>query len=90
MAFESAQLQDADLRQVNLRGTWLQQAIRRCQVSSLASFRIFMKATRYLYCCAHSPHGNSLAVSPDNGIIKLYLTSTRELTQTLTGHDGII
>ena len=90
--FESAQLQDADLRQVNLRGTWLQQAdLSNSQMSGVEFGELpYFHENDGIYCCVYSPDGNSLAFSLDNGIIKVYSTSTRELIQTLTGHDGII
>jgi len=88
--FESAQLQAADLRQVSLRGTWLQQAdLSSAQMSGAQFGELpYHLEDRKILCCSYSPDGNSLVVSLGNGIIKLYSTSTWELTRTLAGHDG--
>jgi hypothetical protein len=75
--FESAQLQDADLRQVNLRGTWLQLAdLSRAQMSGVQFGEFpYLAVGNPIWCCVYSPDGNSLTVSLDNGEIRVYSTS---------------
>ena len=100
--FESAQLQDADLRQVNLRGSWLCQAdlsgaqMRGIQFGELP----YLKEASEVSSCAYSPDGKSLAlglsIKPSkrdpltNGIISLYSTSSWEKVRTLDCHKNAI
>jgi WD40 repeat protein len=90
--FESAQLQDADLRQVNLRGTWLRQAdLSGSQMAAVQFGELpYLKEEHTIWSCAYSPDGSSLALSLNSGQIKVYSTSSWELARTLTGHYGKI
>jgi len=87
-AFDSALLQDADLRKVNLRGVWMRQAdLSRAQMTGVQFGELpYLTENDEVYSCAYSPDEKSLAVSLDNGDINVYLTSSWEITRTLSGH----
>jgi WD40 repeat protein len=83
--FDSTLLQDADLRKVNFRGTWLRQTdMSRAQMTG-AQFGELPSLTedRMVYSCAYSPDGGFLAVGLENGV-KVYATATWERTWTST------
>ncbi|KAF9349625.1 hypothetical protein BGX34_001685 [Mortierella sp. NVP85] len=62
--FELAQLQDADLRQVNLRGAWLSQAdLSRAQMRGIQFGELpYLQEVCKVSSCAYSPDGKSLAL----------------------------
>ncbi|KAF9364193.1 WD_REPEATS_REGION domain-containing protein [Mortierella sp. NVP85] len=90
--FDSAQLQEADLGNVNLCGAWLRQAdLTKAQMSG-AQFGDLPSLIHdsMVLSCAYSPDGTSLAVSLEDGDINVYSTSNWEKVQTLKGHDGSV
>jgi len=86
--FDSAKLQDADLRQVNLRGVWMRQAdLSRAQMGGVQFGELpFLKAADEIWSCAYSPDGRFLALGFYFHDIKIYSTSSWEDVQTLSGH----
>jgi len=83
--FEAAQLQDADLRQVNFRSAWLFRAdLSGAQMAAVQFGELpFLMAEDGVLSCAYSPDGKSLALGLENGGIKMYSTSSWEPIQTL-------
>ncbi|KAK3807580.1 MAG: hypothetical protein J3Q66DRAFT_444697 [Benniella sp.] len=87
-AFDSSQLQGADLRRVNLRGTLLRGAdLSGAQMSGVQFGELpFLKEDYEVWSCGFSPDSKSFAVGLSNGDIRLYSTSTWEQVRTLSGH----
>ena len=90
--FDSAQLQDADLRRVNFRGTWLRQTdMSKAQLTGAQFGELpFLTEDSEDSSCGYSPRGNSFAVGLDNGDINIYMTSNWERIRVLSGHTGKI
>ncbi|KAF9347490.1 hypothetical protein BGX34_003104, partial [Mortierella sp. NVP85] len=90
--FDSANLQDADLRKVHLQGTWLRQAdLSRAQMTGVQFGELpFLTEEVDVLSCAYSPDGKSLAVSLENGNVSMYSTSTWEKVRTLSDHEGLV
>ncbi|KAG0003353.1 hypothetical protein BGZ65_001795, partial [Modicella reniformis] len=86
--FDSAQLQDADLREVNLRGVWMRCTdLRRSQMTGVQFGELpFLAEEDTVSTCAYSPNGKFIAVGLANGDIHEYATSTWERIRTLSGH----
>ncbi|MCX8566900.1 MAG: WD40 repeat [Glomeribacter sp. 1016415] len=86
--FDSAQLQGADLSQVNLRNSWLRHAD--LSAAKMAGVRFgewaYLQENSEVYSCAYSPDGKNCAVGLWNGTISIYSTSNWEKTYTLRGH----
>ena len=86
--FDSANMQDADLRKVNFRGAWLRRTdLSRAQVAN-AQFgeSPFHSEDSKVRSCAYSPDGNYFAVGLDTGCVHIYTASNWERTQILSGH----
>jgi len=90
--FDSACLQDTDLRKVNFRGTWLRQAdMSRAEMKGAQFGELPFLAEGYLVrSCAFSPDGKSLAVGLENGDISVYTTSSWERIRKWNGHSNFI
>jgi len=90
--FDSAHLQDADLRKVNFRGSWLRQTdLSGAQMTGARFGELpFLTEDSVVRSCAFSPDGQSLAVGLENGDISVYTTSNWERIRTWTGHTGLI
>jgi len=90
-AFDSAQLQDADLRKVNLRGVWMRQAdLSRAQMTGVQFGELpFLTEDDEAKSCAYSPDGKLFAVGLENGDVSVYTTWNWERTLTLS-HGGEI
>ncbi|KAF9360933.1 hypothetical protein BGX34_007411 [Mortierella sp. NVP85] len=88
--FDSARLQNTDLRKVNFRGTWLRQTdMSRAQMTGAQFGELpFLTEDSQVRSCAFSPDGKSLAVGLENGDISIYTTSDWEKIGTLIGHTG--
>ena len=86
--FDSAQLQEADLRKVNLRGVWLRETnLSRSRVKGVQFGELpFLTLESQVHSCAYSPDGNTIAVSLASGDINVYTISNWELIRTLSGH----
>jgi len=86
--FESAQLENADMRQVNLRGAWLRRAdLSGARMAAVQFGELpFLEEGTGVFSCAYSPDGKSLALSLSSGDIKVYSTISWEHVRTLTGH----
>ncbi|KAK3816653.1 MAG: hypothetical protein J3Q66DRAFT_441040 [Benniella sp.] len=86
--FHSAQLQGADLRQVDLRGTWLQMA--NLDNTKMAGVQFgelpFLKHDSEVGMCVYSPDGETIAVRFNNGELTVYSTSNWESLWTSEGH----
>ncbi|KAK3823441.1 MAG: WD40-repeat-containing domain protein [Benniella sp.] len=81
--FDSAQLQDADLRRANLRGVWMRQTdLSRAQMTELP----FLKEDGGVQSCAYSADGMAFVVGLQSGDINLYATSNWERIRTLYGY----
>jgi len=85
--FDSAQMQDADLRKVNLRGVWMRQAdLSGAQMASTQFGELpFLTDVGYVRSCAYSPDGKSFVTGYSNGNVDVYATSNWEKVRTLSG-----
>ncbi|KAK3810199.1 MAG: hypothetical protein J3Q66DRAFT_443735 [Benniella sp.] len=85
-AFDSAQLQGADLRKVNLRGIWMRQTdLSRAQMTGVQFGELpYLEEASEVKSCAYSPDGKSFAVGLENGDVNVYNTSNWERTRTLS------
>ena len=95
--FDSAQLQGADLRKVNLQSAWLRQTdLSDAQMTGVVFGELpFLtphdsNSETGVLSCTYSPDGELLAVGLRNGNVSLYVTSSWEKTRTLSLHDGMI
>jgi WD40 repeat protein len=90
--FDSAQLQEADLENVNLCGVWLRQAdLTNAHMSGVYFGELpSLSHDGMVLSCAYSPDGESLAVSLEDGDISVYSTSGWEEVQTLKGHNKTV
>jgi len=88
-AFDSAQLQDADLRKVNLRGIWMHQTdLSRAQMAGVHFGELpFFTENSDVLSCAYSPDGKTFAVGLGNGDVSVYTTSNWERILILN-HDS--
>jgi len=86
--FDSAQLQDSDLRMVSFRGTWLRKTnLSRAQMTGAQFGELpFLAEDSAVQSCAYSPDGKSFATGLLNGDISIYATSNWETIRTLNGH----
>jgi len=86
--FEGAQLQDADLRRVNLGSTWLRQAdLSRAKMAAVQFGELpFLKEDSAVCSCAYSPDGMSFALGLRYGDINIYSTSSWDRGLELKGH----
>ena len=87
--FDSALLQDADLRKVNLRGVWLRQTdLSRTEMMGVQFGEFpFLKVPSPVQSCAYSPDNMLFAVGLHNGNINVYSTSSWETIQIWLDHD---
>ncbi|KAF9347874.1 hypothetical protein BGX34_002825, partial [Mortierella sp. NVP85] len=87
--FDSAQLQGADLRKVNLRGIWMRQAdLSGAQMTSVQFGESpFLTFESEVHSCAYSPDGKSFVVYLGNGNLEVHATSNWKRTRTLSGLD---
>jgi len=85
--FDSAQLQDADLRKVNLRGVWLRQVdLSGAQMTSVQFGELpFLTFENSVGSCAYSPDGKSFVVCLANGNVEVHATSNWNVIRTLSG-----
>ncbi|KAK3809355.1 MAG: WD40-repeat-containing domain protein [Benniella sp.] len=90
--FDSVQLQNADLRKVNLRGVWLRQTdLSGAQMTGVQFGELpYLSENSKTRSCAYSPDGNSMAVGLWDGDINVYSTSNWERTLTLNGHIDLV
>ncbi|KAK3809339.1 MAG: WD40-repeat-containing domain protein [Benniella sp.] len=90
--FDSVQLQNADLRKVNLRGVWLRQTdLSGAQMTGVQFGELpYLSEKSKTRSCAYSPDGNSMAVGLWDGDINVYSTSNWERTLTLKGHSNVV
>ncbi|KAK3820398.1 MAG: WD40-repeat-containing domain protein [Benniella sp.] len=86
--FDSAQLQGADLRQVNLRGAWLRKAnLSEAQMTGVHFGELpLLKQDNSLMVCLYSPDGKTIATGLSSGQINVYSTSTWERLWVFEGH----
>ncbi|KAK3823469.1 MAG: WD40-repeat-containing domain protein [Benniella sp.] len=89
--FDSAQMRDADLRKVNLRGVWMRQAdLGGAQMSGVKFGELpSLKEENITYSCAYSPDGKSFAVAVECDI-SVYATSNWEKIRSLKGHEYLV
>ncbi|UUM21118.1 pentapeptide repeat-containing protein [Mycoavidus sp. SF9855] len=90
--FDSAQLQEADLRKITLRASWLRQA--NLSGAQMAGVQFgewpFLKEESEVYSCAYSPDGKSCAVGRERGKVSVYSTSNWAKIYALEGHTGSV
>ncbi|KAK3809436.1 MAG: hypothetical protein J3Q66DRAFT_405440 [Benniella sp.] len=88
--FDSAQLQNSDLRKVNLRGVWMRQTdLSGTQMTGVQFGELpFLTENIGVHSCVYSPDGKSIAVGFVSGHIVTYLTSSWERVRILDGHTG--
>ena len=86
--FELAQLQGADLRHVNLRGTWLRHAnVSKARMDGVRFGELpFLTPEGSIISCAYSPDGKSFAMHLSTGQIIVYSTSTWEALWASNDH----
>ena len=86
--FDSVQLQEADMRKVNLRGVWLRQTdLDRTDMTGAQFGELpYLTVDESVYSCIFSPDGGSLAVGVRSGDIDVYSTSNWVVIQTMMGH----
>ncbi|KAK3823242.1 MAG: WD40-repeat-containing domain protein [Benniella sp.] len=86
--FDSAKLQDADLRMVKFRGTWLRQTdLRKAQMAGAQFGEVpFLEGGWLVFSCAYSPDGKTFVAGLHNGDINVYTTSNWERIRTFSGH----
>jgi len=82
--FDSAQLQEADLRNVYFHGCWLRRAdLSKALVTGVQFGELpLLEQEDDIQSCVYSPNGNTVAISLDNGKIKVYSTTTWEILWT--------
>ncbi|KAG0347541.1 hypothetical protein BGZ54_004890, partial [Gamsiella multidivaricata] len=87
-AFDSAQLQGADLRKVNLRNVWLRQGnLNNAQMARVQfGERPYLLEDDEVRSCAYSPDEKFCAVGLGDGTISMYDTSSWAKAYTLRGH----
>ncbi|KAK3821567.1 MAG: WD40-repeat-containing domain protein [Benniella sp.] len=90
--FDSAWLNDADLRKANLRGVWMRQAdLRRAQMTGVQFGELPSLVSKgLLKSCAYSPDGGSIAVGHSKGDITVYTVPSWESIQKLIGHNDTV
>ena len=90
--FESAQLQGSDLRNVDLRGTWLRKAnLDNTEMTGVQFGELpFLKHESSEVLCMYSPDGMTIAAGLENGKIAVYSTSTWEPLWILEGHSDAV
>jgi len=90
--FDSANLQGADLRKVNLQGIWLRQTeLSRAQMIDTHFGELpFLTEEDTVFSCAYSPDGRSFATGLHNGSISVYRTSSWERTRVLKGSSDMV
>ena len=86
--FDSANLQGADLRKVNLRNVWLRGSdLTRAHMAGAQFGELpFLKYDCDVSSCMYSPDGSLFAVGLSDGTISVYTTSNWERTCILDGH----
>jgi len=90
--FDSVQLEEANMRKVNLRGAWLRQTdLSRAVMAGVQFGELpYLAADSVVSSCAFSPDGKSFAVGVGSGGIQLYSTSNWEMIRTLNGHGDTV
>ncbi|KAG0024769.1 hypothetical protein BGZ80_007704 [Entomortierella chlamydospora] len=86
--FDSAQLQGADLRKVQLRSTWLRKAdLSTARMDGVRFGELpLLQEDSQVYVCIYSPDGETFAIGLEDGTISLYDTSKWKKIHTLKGH----
>ncbi|KAK3807325.1 MAG: hypothetical protein J3Q66DRAFT_89048 [Benniella sp.] len=89
---DSVQLQEADMRKVNLRGAWLRQTdLSRADMTDTKFGELpYLSVGDTILSCAFSPDGESLAIGLHNGHINVYSTTNWDMLRTLKGHTNSI
>ncbi|KAF9437908.1 hypothetical protein BGZ76_010619 [Entomortierella beljakovae] len=90
--FDSARLDGADLRKVNLRNTWLRCANFNGALMSSVKFGElpFLQDDGGTICSAYSPDGNYHIVGLKNGDIVLYETTEWKKLRYFVGHSKVV
>jgi len=90
--FDSAQLQDSDLRKVNLRGVWMRQAdLSRAHMTGAQFCELpFLTEESVVRSCVYSPDGMSFATGLEKGDINVYSTSNWEGVHSWNAHSNEI
>ncbi|KAF9350443.1 hypothetical protein BGX34_001220, partial [Mortierella sp. NVP85] len=81
--FDSVQLQEADMRKVNLQSVWLRQAdLSGADMTGVQFGELpYLKFSDAVVSCAFSPDGQSFAVGVFGGDIEVYLTLNWKITR---------
>ena len=90
--FDSANLQDTDLRKANLRSIWMQHTnLSRAQMTGVQFGELpYLTEEDSVRSCAYSADGKVFAVGLGNGDINVYKTSNWERIRTLKGHINVV
>ncbi|MCX8567097.1 MAG: WD40 repeat [Glomeribacter sp. 1016415] len=90
--FDSAQFQRADLRGVRFRTSWLHQAnLNGAQMEGVQFGEwAYLEEEDKVTSCAYSPDGQTCTMGLDNGVIRMYDTSSWTKIHTLIGHTGSV
>ncbi|BBE09750.1 NB-ARC domain protein [Mycoavidus cysteinexigens] len=90
--FDSAQLQKADLREVNFSKSWLREAnLSGAQMAEVQFGECsYLQEEGQVWSCAYSPDKKTYAAGLDNGKISVYTTPNWEKIHTLKGHTDTV
>jgi len=90
--FDSAWLQDADLRKANLRGVWMRQTdLCRARMTGVDFGELPSLISEIIVTsCAYSLDGKSLAVGQSDAIITVHTLPSWEHVWTLSGHGDVV
>jgi len=90
--FDSVQLEEANMRKVNLQGAWLRQTdLSGADMTGVQFGELPYLAVDSIVCsCAFSQDGKSFAVGLRKGHIRLYSTSNWEVIRTLNRHGDVV
>jgi len=90
--FDSVQLQEADMRKVNLQGVWLRQTdMSRANMTGVLFGELpYLHVDSDVWSCAFSSDGKSLAVGLESGEIYEYSTLDWQMVRILNGHNQTV
>jgi hypothetical protein len=90
--FDSAQLQEADLRDVKLCNIWLRQANLNHSRMEGVEFGEwpYLNVDNAVYCCVYSPDGHTCAVGYSDGTIHIYDTASWTETHSWQAHPYVV
>ncbi|KAG0220037.1 hypothetical protein BGX31_011102 [Mortierella sp. GBA43] len=90
--FHGSNLQNSDLRKVNLHGAWMQEAdLSGAHMAGVQFGELpLLQKAGGARICVYSPAGDEFAIALNNGNIDIYTTSDWECIGTLSKHEGTV